>query len=66
MSYDDLRDYGDDPATEQAVRSRAEADYQRGVSETEEAQAAGPPGSAAREAAYLETELRAEREGADW
>ena len=63
MSYDDLRDYGDDPYTEGIVRSRAEAEYQRGVSEMEEAQAAGPPGSPAREAAFREMELRAEREG---
>ena len=42
---------------------RDEAEYQRGIRETELAQQAGPPGSAAREAAYLELDRKLYEEG---
>ena len=59
MSYDDLRDYGDDPYVEGIVQRRAESEYQRGIRETKDAQAAGPPGSPEREAAFLAMEQAA-------
>jgi hypothetical protein len=62
---EDLRDYGDDPRKERIVRNRADAEYRRGIHETEQAQARGPAGSEAREQAYLEMELQREREGGD-
>lgn len=66
MPAEDLRDYGDDPYVADTIRSREDAEYRRGIAEAREAQSAGPPGSAAREAAYLEMELRAARDGDDW
>jgi len=52
---------GDDPE-----RLHDEAEYARGYHETRQAQLAGPPGSDAREAAYLEMEQRWAREGFDY
>ena len=39
-----------------------EAEYQKGVRETQQAQAAGPPGSEAREQAYREMEAQRDRD----
>ena len=43
-----------------------DAEYWRGYHETKMAQMAGPVGSAAREAAYMELEQRWAREGFDY
>jgi hypothetical protein len=61
-NWDELYDCEDDGG---AQDRRREAEYQRGYAETAAAQQAGPPGSAAREAAYAELEARWEREGLD-
>lgn len=58
--------YGDgDGDYELAAARRDEAEYQRGYHETRLAQMAGPAGSAAREAAYLEMEMAAYNRGED-
>lgn len=59
---DELYDVEDDGGAQQR---RRDAEYERGVAETREAQLAGPPGSEAREQAYREMEERWAREGWD-